>query len=219
VLAADASTATLMSPGARLARSGLELAVTDSQTFSRLWRNDQPGARTAASERGSTLRTADEVVIRRPRLTDWGRILEILETANFHRIGSEEMPSFPLTDCFVADRDGRVIGVAGYRILTPTTAKTTLLAVDPGHRAGGRVGYRLQRARMDFLRDRGVETLTTNADDPRVIAWYERRFGYRRTGETVRKLEPFGRDDVVEWTTLSVDLRAGTQRRGRAAEG
>ncbi len=158
---------------------------------------------------------AEDVLIRRPTIADWGRILEILEQANFHHIGGAEMPSFPLADCFVAENVGRVIGVAGYRVLSRTTAKTTLLAVDPEHRAGGRVGERLQRARMDHLRALGIRTLTTNADDPRVILWYERRFGYRRTGARVPKVESFGRGDAEEWTTLELDLSMPATARNR----
>ena len=59
---------------------------------------------------------------------------------------------------------------------------------------------------MEYLRDAGVRTLVTNVDDPRVQSWYMRRFGYEPTGDTVPKVEPFGRDDVGQWTTLEVDL-------------
>ncbi len=145
------------------------------------------------------------IQIRRPGKEDWERILEILETANFHHIGGREMPAFPLSDCFVAVAGGRVIGVAGYRILDDTTAKTTLLAVDPEHRRDA-VGAALQTARQDFLRGRGIKTLYTNADDERVIDWYIRRFGYRPTGKRIPKVEPFGREDKSEWINLKVIL-------------
>ncbi len=145
------------------------------------------------------------VHIRRPREQEWERILEILKTANFHHIGGREMPAFPLSDCFVAVAEGRVIGVAGYRILDATTAKTTLLAVDPKHRHDA-VGTVLQRARQDFLRGQGIETLYTNADDERVIEWYIRRFGYQPTGKRIPKVESFGRDDRSEWVNLKVEL-------------
>ena len=146
-----------------------------------------------------------DVEIRRPGPEDWARILEILETANFHRIGGPEMPSFPLGDCFVAAAGGEVIGVAGYRVLDPTTAKTTLLAVDPAYR-GRAVGADLHRARQDFLRRQGIETLYTNVDDSRTAKWYMRHFGYQPTGKRIPKVEPFGRADVCEWTNLMVRL-------------
>ena len=149
--------------------------------------------------------TPKGLLIRRPHAHEWPRILDILETVNFHRIGGPEMPSFPLEDCFVAEEGGHVVGVAGYRVLSPHSAKTTLLAVHPDHRTSG-AGEALQRARMDHLRSLGVRTLTTNADDPRVIRWYERRFGYRKTGATVPKQEAFGRADKDQWITLEARL-------------
>ncbi len=145
------------------------------------------------------------VLIRRPTPDDWPRVLEILETANFHRIGGPEMPEFPPEDCFVAEVEGVVAGVAGYRILNRTTAKTTLMAVHPDYR-GGVVGLRLQSARMDFLRSCGIQRLRTNVDDPRLISWYRRRFGYVPTGDVIPKEEPFGRADKHEWITLEVRL-------------
>ena len=145
------------------------------------------------------------VQIRRPREDEWDRILEILETANFHHIGGQEMPEFPLGDCFVAVADGRVIGVAGYKILDATTAKTSLLAVDPEHR-GAAVGIALQTARQDFLRAQGIKELYTNSDDERVIDWYMRHFGYKPTGKRIPKLESFGRDDKTEGINMKVEL-------------
>ncbi len=145
------------------------------------------------------------VQIRRPKEDEWDRILEILKTANFHRIGGCEMPEFPLSDCFVAVAGRRVIGVAGYKILDATTAKTTLLAVDPERRRDA-VGIALHGARQDFLRGRGIKTLYTNADDERVINWYMRHFGYEPTGKRIPKVESFGREDRSEWVNLKVEL-------------
>lgn len=125
--------------------------------------------------------------------------------ANFHHIGGPEMPSFPLSDCFVALLGERVIGVAGYRVVEATTAKTTLLAVDPAERGHG-AGTALHAARQDYLRAQGIKFLYTNTDDPRVAAWYQRVFGYRPTGKRIAKLAPFGRSDVHEWVNLMNEL-------------
>lgn len=147
----------------------------------------------------------NEASIRRPDIADWARIVEILRHANFHHIGGPEMPSFPLADCFIAVSDDHITGVAGYRILDPCTAKTTLLAVAPEFRSRG-IGEALQRKRMDHLRALGIKTLLTNTDDQRVVDWYVRHFGYRVTGATVPKVAPFGRPDRDRWICLSVDL-------------
>ena len=151
-----------------------------------------------------------DFTLRRPTEADWPRVLEILESANFHRIGGPEMPCFPLEDFFVAEAaDGAgaslVVGVGGYRRLDAVTAKTTLLAVDPAWR-GSPVGAALQRKRQDFLRGLGVKRLYTNVDDARAVTWYRRLFGYQPTGERVPKQEPFGRADAQEWITLVVEL-------------
>ncbi len=149
--------------------------------------------------------TESTLTIRRPEEADWPRMLEVLETANFHHIGGPEMPAFPLSDCFVAELDGLIIGVGGYRILDETTAKTTLLAVDSNYR-GHNVGAALQRTRQDYLRDQGIKELYTNADDERVVEWYLRLFGYQRTGKRIPKVAPFGRSDKDEWINLMVKL-------------
>lgn len=156
-----------------------------------------------------------DFTIRRPTEADWPRVLEILESANFHRIGGPEMPSFPLADFFVAEVahgpggapvvGGLVVGVGGYRRLDAVTAKTTLLAVDPAWR-GSPIGAALQRRRQDYLRELGVKRLYTNVDDARAVTWYRRLFGYRPTGERIPKQEPFGRADKNEWINLMVEL-------------
>jgi len=145
------------------------------------------------------------VSVDRPGPADWDDILAILRAANFHRLGGVEMRDFPLADCFVARAQGRVVGVAGYELLDPATAKTSLLAVDPAWRGRG-VGTRLQQARIDYLRGRGVRRLYTNCDDERVIAWNRREFGFRTTGRTIAKAHSFGRTDRDRWINLRLDL-------------
>ena len=145
------------------------------------------------------------IEIRRPRPDEWPRILEILETANFHHIGGGEMPAFPLCDSFVAVSKGLPVGVAGYRVLDETSAKTTLLAVDPAYR-GRAIGVALHKARQDFLRRQGIRSLYTNVDDERTASWYRRHFGYEPTGKRSPKVEPFGRNDRHEWINLMVAL-------------
>ncbi len=143
--------------------------------------------------------------LKKPQERDWPRILEILRSVNFHRIGGPEMPSFPLQDCFVAEINGHIIGVAGYKILDHQTAKTTLMAVDGNFRRIG-AGKALHQARVDYLRTQGIKYLYTNSDDQRVINWYQKHFGYRLTGGSVHKKEPFGLADKSEWTTLVCEL-------------
>jgi GNAT superfamily N-acetyltransferase len=132
-------------------------------------------------------------------------MLEILAHANYHHIGGSEMEHFPLEDAFVVECDGAIAGLCGYRVLDAENAKTTLMVVDPAFRGKG-LGIVLQRARMDHLRAIGLRYLYTNCDDETVIAWYERHFGYQKTGAKVPKTEDFGLADKGEWTTLRCPL-------------
>lgn len=145
------------------------------------------------------------VIIRRPEQDDWRRVMELLKTANFHRIGGPEMYRFLPENCFVAAVDGVVEGVAGYEVLQAGTAKTTLLVVAPNARGRG-IGTALQHQRLDYLRELGVRTLFTNCDDDRVIAWNCRHFGFRPTGRIISKEEPFGRSNRSFWTNLQLEF-------------
>jgi N-acetylglutamate synthase-like GNAT family acetyltransferase len=141
------------------------------------------------------------IEIRRPSESDREGLLAVLRAANFDAIGSSEMPEFPLTDCFIALAGGRVVGVGGYRIIDADTAKTTLLSVDPPWRGRG-IGNLLQAARLEVMKAAGVKRIYTNTDDEAVIAWLERRHGFRRSGELIAKLRPFGRADKDHWVNM-----------------
>jgi len=135
-------------------------------------------------------------------------MLDVLATVNMARVPSPEMPDFGVGHWYVAEAEGRVVGLAGFRLLGPAeepVGKTMLLAVEPGQRAQG-IGRALQELRMRLMRDAGAVRVVTNADRPEAIAWYERHFGYHRVGE-VRKLHEFGLPDVDRWTTLEASLR------------
>jgi len=136
---------------------------------------------------------------------DYEAMIDVLRTANMHRIPSPEMPALDWRHCCVAVIEGRVVGMSGYRVLSDDTAKTTLMAVLPEYR-GLHIGHALQTWRMRRLRELGIRALVTNADRPETIAWYKKHFGYREVGRLPKEHE-FGRADVDEWTTLQVDLQ------------
>ena len=121
-----------------------------------------------------------------------------------HDIPSQEVPEVSWENYFVARLDGEVVGFSGYKILSPTEAKTELMVVDTKCRGMG-VGYKLQERRMEDMFARGVRTLTTNADLPPSIAFYKKHFGYREVGK-LDKIHQFGDPDIDQWTTLQVDL-------------
>ena len=143
---------------------------------------------------------------RRAHPDDRDAVFRVLAFANFHHVPSAEMPALDLADVFVAEMDGIIVGVAGYTLLGDGRGKTTLMAVDPAYRRYG-IGTRLQVLRMRAMREAGCRTVTTNADLPDTISWYERNFGYRKVG-TLAKVHEFGEPAVDHWTTLECDLGA-----------
>jgi ribosomal-protein-alanine N-acetyltransferase len=127
-----------------------------------------------------------------------------METANMHYVPSPEMPELDWKSFFLALVDGEVVGAAGYRILSASEAKTTLMAVKPDYRGSG-VGKALQERRMLEISGKGIKTLITNADVPETITWYKKHFSYEEAGK-IKKIHEFGQPEISEWTTLRVDL-------------
>lgn len=144
------------------------------------------------------------IVIEPARESDVPIILDIMKTANMHNVPSPEMPDLDWRCFFVAKLDGKIVGAAGYKLLSDTKAKTTLMVVNPDYRRFG-IGRMLQEKRMLAISEQGIRTLITNADIPETIAWYKKHFGYREI-EKLKKLHEFGRADIDEWTTLETDL-------------
>lgn len=121
-----------------------------------------------------------------------------------HHVPSPEMPELDHRFFFVAEEGDRLVGAAGYKVISPEKAKTTLMAVLPEYKGSG-IGEKLQLKRMQAARSLGCEILITNADRPETIGWYKRKFGYKEVGK-LQKLHSFGLEDVDEWTTLETDL-------------
>lgn len=144
------------------------------------------------------------IIIEKATEEDRADILRILEQVNMHHIPSKEMPGLTYDNYFVAKIDGKMAGFSGYKITSPTEAKTELMAVDPEFRGHG-LGYKLQARRMEDMLDKGITTLTTNTDLPATIQWYKKHFGYKEVG-SLKKFHEFGDPNVDEWTTLQVDL-------------
>lgn len=137
---------------------------------------------------------------------DMPGILEVLSKWNMHHIPSPEMPELDLSFVFVAVQSGRIIGLGGYKLLSPGLAKTTLLAVLPEFQGYG-LGRELHDIRLDAMRKAGVRKVTTNADDLKAVSWYMKHYGARVTG-SLRKVCSFGLPHVDHWTMMETDLDA-----------
>ncbi len=145
------------------------------------------------------------MIIRKAVEEDRADILGIMKHWNMHHVPSEEMPELDISCFFVALIDDQMVGASGYKVLSETQGKTTLLGVEPGHNGQG-IGYELQNARLKAMFDLGLETVITNADRPETIRWYKKHFGYSEIGK-IKKVHSFGNDDISEWTTLQMDLK------------
>lgn len=115
-----------------------------------------------------------------------------------------ERTGIDVTNGFVAEADGRIVGTCSYIIHSPELAETASLAVDPSFKGGG-VGYLLQKARLDEMRDRGIRKVRTETDRPETIRWYVEKFGYRIVGTNPKK-HAFSLAEVSHWTVLELDL-------------
>lgn len=122
-----------------------------------------------------------------------------------------ERSTLRVENSFVAETDAGIVGVASYIVHSDTVAETASLAVDPDYRGRG-IGYRLQVARLEEMRSRGIETVRTETDRPRTIDWYVEKFGYERIGTNPKKHD-FSLSDVDEWTVLELDLVAWAEER------
>jgi len=149
---------------------------------------------------------SDKVTIERASAGDEAAILEVMRPWNMHHVPSPEMQRLIVDQFFLARVDGKLVGAAGYEILSDELGKTTLLGVLPEYNALG-IGSQLHHARCEAMYRLGVKRVITNSDLPKTIAWYQKRFGYKIIG-SLKKVASFGSDDIDHWTTLEMDLEA-----------
>ncbi len=152
-----------------------------------------------------------EPVIRKMRPEDVKAAMALLEAWNMApRPPSDDQPEversgLDVVNSFVAECDGRIVGVCSYILMDEEGwAETASLAVDPSVRGHG-VGFKLQQSRLDEMRTRGIRKVRTEADRPETIRWYVERFGYRIVGSNPKKHD-FGVRYVDTWTVLELDL-------------
>jgi len=148
-----------------------------------------------------------DVEIRKMRDEDVPAAMELLSKWNMApRVGDAEAErsGIEVPHSFVAEIEGRIVGTCSYLMLAEDVAETASLAVDPAVKGQG-VGFRLQQARLDEMRARGIRKVRTETDRPETIRWYIERFGYRVVGSNPKKHD-FSLSDVDAWTVLELEL-------------
>ncbi len=153
--------------------------------------------------------------IEKAHLDDLPRILEVMKPWNMHYFPSLEMEELDVNSFFVAWDKGKIVGASGYKLLSQTLGKTTLMAVLPEYEGIG-LGQALQEARLEAMHRVGVKKVITNSDRSKVISWYIRHYRYKKVG-TLKKLCSYGDPDIDHWTTLEMDLEAYMRRANRKA--
>jgi N-acetylglutamate synthase-like GNAT family acetyltransferase len=154
--------------------------------------------------------------IRKMREGDVPAAMDILDEYDMApRTGQDdaERSEIRVENSFVAEDGGAVVGTASYIVHDDTLAETASMAVHPDYRGEG-LGYRLQAARLEEMRSRGIETVRTETDRPGTIEWYIEHFGYERVGTNPKKHD-FSLSDVDEWTVLELGLEAWAERSDR----
>ncbi|MBN2809470.1 MAG: GNAT family N-acetyltransferase [Deltaproteobacteria bacterium] len=148
--------------------------------------------------------------IRKMKPEDLDNVMAILSKWNMAPVAADskipdpERDRIEIDNTFVAELQGSIVGVASYFILSDNHAETASLAVNPEFLGCG-IGFRLQEARLEEMRNRGIQRLRTESDRPEVIHWYVNKFGYRITGKNHKK-HLFGDFNRDHWTVLELDL-------------
>jgi N-acetylglutamate synthase-like GNAT family acetyltransferase len=151
-----------------------------------------------------------ELTIRKMRLEDMAGVSELLSKWNMAPVDptpdnpDPERSSINIEHSFVALDGNKIVGVGSYIILSPVTAETASLAVDPDYQSKG-IGYKLQKLRLREMKQRGIMKVRTETDRPETIDWYVRKFGYKVVGINPKK-HAFSLPGVDSWTVLELDL-------------
>lgn len=150
------------------------------------------------------------ILLRKMTPDDLPDVIELLSKWNMAPIEPSpvnpdpERDSINIENSFVAVDESRIIGVSSYFLLSEDTAETASLAVDPEYKGKG-IGYKLQKARIKEMKERGIKKVRTETDRPETIDWYIRKFGYKIIGKNKKK-HHFSLENVEYWTVMELDI-------------
>ena len=152
-----------------------------------------------------------EITIRKMAYDDSSRVIEILSTWNMAPVkvspenSDPERSTIYVENSFVALDGCRIVGVSSYILLSEEVAETASLAVAQQYKGKG-IGYRLQRKRLQEMKEKGIKWVRTEADRPDTIKWYMTKFGYKIIGRNKKK-HTFSLSNVDHWTVMELDLQ------------
>ncbi len=147
---------------------------------------------------------------------DRDEIIKVLKPWNMHRIPSPEADDIDFSCFFVAKINNKIVGVAGYEILTNNEGKTRLTAVYPEFQ-GSSIGKALQDLRLQVMYDKGVNKVYSYPDRMEAILWYKKNYGYTVVGKR-KKRSPHSLPDIDTVTILELDLEKYMQNKPQAEE-
>lgn len=145
-----------------------------------------------------------EYIIEKAKPSDKEEIIEVLKPWNMHNIILKDPKYIDFNFYYVARVDGKIVGCAGFILLSDTKARTRLLAVYPELQGTG-IGKALQDYRLEQMYKMGIKTVVTHADRDEIILWYKKHYGYKETGEK-KKVEEHGLNDKSISVTMEMDL-------------
>lgn len=147
---------------------------------------------------------------------DKDEIINVLKPWNMHRIPSAEAEKIDFKCFFVAKIANKIVGVAGYKLLSDDKGKTRLLAVYPELQGTG-IGKALQDARLEAMFAVGVKTVLSYPDRTEMIVWYKKHYGYIEIGKR-KKLSDHSLTNVNYTQVLELDLIKYMKNRDKVSQ-
>lgn len=145
-----------------------------------------------------------EFIIEKAIPSDRPEIINVLTPWNLHKIPSPEAAEIDFDYFFVAKVLGKIIGVAGYKLLSDSVGETRSLAVYPEFQGSG-IGKTLQNIRLEAMYKSGIKKIITYTDREETVLWYKKHYGYLQTGRT-KKISIHGLENIDYWIKLELDL-------------
>lgn len=161
------------------------------------------------------------IEIRKMQTFDFEQVMNLLARWNIAPMAPSRNVPLPerteviVDNSYVAQDDGRIVGVCSFIQHSPLLGEGASLAVDPAYHGRG-VGDKLALAVRREMFARGIRTIRSETDRPETVRWLIGR-GHRVVG-TVPKRHAFGSPEITEWTVLEFDLDSLPELRDKCSK-